>query len=173
MQSLLTLVGNVVNDVVVRETSGGTVANFRMACDNGYLDRRTKQWVERTTYLTISAWRALGDNVATSVRKGQPVVVVGRPRQREFERDGQRVTVIEVDADLVGHDLGRGSAQFVRTPRGPQTADLAREAALEAGAGSVSGAPATYVTDGTGWAVPGLTAGAEAGPVEAAGEPAA
>ena len=78
MQPSVTLTGNVVNDVVLRQTSGGPVANFRMACDNGYRDRRSGQWIERTVYLGVSAWRCLAENVATSVVRGQPVVVVGR-----------------------------------------------------------------------------------------------
>jgi single-strand DNA-binding protein len=154
MQSSVILTGNVVNDVSLRQTPGGTVANFRMATNDGYFDRRTQKWVDRTTYLNVSAWRGLGENVALSLFRGQPVVVCGRLRQREFEREGQKVTVIDVDADVVGHDLTRGTASFRRTPKGPQTADLAREEALLGEQPSAS--LATFVTDGTGWAVPGL-----------------
>lgn len=124
MQSMVTLVGNLVTDVVVRQTSGGLVANFRLAVNNGYFDKRTQQYVDRTTYLGVSAWRQLGENVASSLYKGQPVVVVGRLRQRDFEREGQRITVIEVDADVVGHDLSKGSSAFVRSARGPQTSEV-------------------------------------------------
>jgi single-strand DNA-binding protein len=130
MQTSVTLVGNVVNDVVLRQTSGGTVANFRLAATNGYTDKRTGQFVERTTFLNVSAWRQFAENVAASVFRGQPVVVVGRLRQREFERDGQKITVVEVDADFVGHDLSRGVAQFARNRRGPQTAELAAAAVV-------------------------------------------
>jgi single-strand DNA-binding protein len=77
-------------------------------------------------YLNVSAWRNLGEHVAASLAKGQPVIVVGRLRQREFDdKDGQHHTVVEVDADTVGHDLARGRATFVRRPRGPQTAEIA------------------------------------------------
>ena len=159
MQSLVTLTGNVVNDVTLRQTSGGPVANFRMACDNGYRDRKTGLWVDRSIYLQVSAWRVLGENVATSVFRGQPVVVVGRLKQRDYERDGQKVTVIELDAERVCHDLKYGTGRFARTPKGPQTADLVREVDL-VGDPAMSGAP-TYVTDGSGWGGPGLAAVAE------------
>ena len=174
MQSTVTLVGNVVTDVTLRQTASGPVAGFRLASTNGYTDRRTQQWVERTTYLSVSAWRALGEHVAESVHKGQPVVVVGRLRQRDFERDGQRVTVVEVDADLVGHDLSRGTAAFVRARRGPQTADLAREALRMTGAAGPDdrGLPAGV---DPGWAVPGLPVVADPVPglTVVASEPAA
>jgi single-strand DNA-binding protein len=81
MQSTLTLVGNLVSDVTVRDTGRGVVASFRVAASNGWRDR-TGAWVDRTTYLTVAAWRDLGENVAASLAKGQPVVVVGKPRQR-------------------------------------------------------------------------------------------
>ena len=164
MQSTVTLVGNVVSDVTLRQTSGGTVANFRIAADNGYFDRRTQQWVEKTTYLSVSAWRALGENVARSLAKGQPVVVVGKPRQREFDRDGQRQTVVEIDADLVGHDLNRGSSAFERTRRGPQTSELLREVEAAASHRRVE-VPDTLPAD---WAVPGVTSGPDVGTAPAA-----
>jgi single-strand DNA-binding protein len=156
MQSTVTLLGNLVDDVVVRQTSGGPVASFRMAVSNGYFDKRTMRYVERTTFLNVSAWRRLGENVAASVHRGQPVVVVGRLRQRDYERDGRQVTVVEVDADLVCHDLSKGSAVFARNPRGPQTADVS------AGAGSMSTLPhmpehrPPVGADPREWSLPGL-----------------
>lgn len=163
MQSTVTLVGNVVSDVRVRDTGNGVVAGFRIAADNGYYDRRQQQWVDRTTYVSVSAWRALGENVAQSLFKGQPVVVVGKPRQREFERDGQQVTVIEVDADLVAHDLNRGVASFQRARRGPQTSDLLRE--VEAAATGRVEVPDTLPAE---WGVPGVDRAPDVGEQPAA-----
>lgn len=179
MQSTVTLVGNVVTDVTLRHTSAGAVASFRLAARNGHTDRRTQQWVERSTYLQVSAWRALGEHVAESVHKGQPVVVVGRLRLHEYEKDGQRVREIEIDAELVGHDLAHGTAEFVRARRGPQTADLAREAVVARELSGDGDTRATFVTDGAGWAVPGLSVVTAAEPTDAeptddpAGHPAA
>jgi single-strand DNA-binding protein len=179
MQTTVTLVGNVVNDPSLRYVAGAAVTNFRMAAQNGFTDKRTGQYVERAAFISVAAWRVLGENVATSVHRGQPVVVIGKLRQREFEREGQKVTVIEVDADFVGHDLTRGTASFVRTRRGPQTADLARAAA---GLGDPTADPggATPRTDTAGWAVPGLPTsgpgpapGAEEVPADVAAESAA
>ena len=57
MQSSVTLTGNVVNDVTLRHTSGGPVANFRMACDNGYRDRKSGLWAVSYTHLTLPTKR--------------------------------------------------------------------------------------------------------------------
>ena len=149
--SSVTLFGNLVDDVRLRDTGAGVVAHFRIAVSNGFFDKRAQAWVDRTTYLNVSAWRQFGENLAASLCKGQPVVVVGKLRQREFERDGQKVTTYEVDADVVGHDLSRGSAVFVRNPRGPQTSDLGR----------VESDPAGLTDDSPAeWAVPGLVGAA-------------
>jgi single-strand DNA-binding protein len=126
VRSTVTLSGNVVTDVALRATSAGPVANFRMAVTESWWDKRTERWAERVTYLQVSAWRQLAEHVADSVAKGQPVVVVGRLRQREYDdKDGVHRSVIEVDADIIGHDLSRGRADFTRRPRGPQTTEIA------------------------------------------------
>ncbi len=164
MQSSVTLIGNVVSDVRVRETGNGTVASFRIAADNSYFDRRADRWVERSSFFWVSAWRGLAENVAASVAKGQPVLVVGRPKQREYERDGQPVTAIEIDADLVGHNLARGRASFERVRRGLQTAALLHEVEAAEVAAAVA-VPDTLPTD---WAVPGVDRSPGAGSPPAA-----
>jgi single-strand DNA-binding protein len=163
MQSTVTLFGNLVDDVRLRETATTRVASFRIAMNDRWFDKRVERWAERTTYINVSAWRQLAENLAASLHKGQPVVVVGRLRQREFERDGQRITTYEVDADHVGHDLSKGSAVFARNPRGPQTSDVAR---VERAAATPSDPAA-----GTAWSVPGLDDPfAPVGPGSAEGE---
>ena len=151
MQSSVTLVGNVVSDVRLRDTGNGMVASFKIAADNSYFDKRTERWVEKSTFLWVSVWRGLAENVAASLAKGQPVIVIGKPKQREFVRDGQPVTVVEVDAELVGHNLTRGRASFERVRRGPQTSDLLRE--VEAAAAARVEVPDTLPAE---WAVPGV-----------------
>lgn len=127
MRSTLTLSGNLTGDVTLRQTATGSVAKFRMAVDDAWFDKAAGQWRSKTVYLWVSAWRQLGENVAASLALGQPVIVVGKLRQSTYEKDGVTITTVEVEAESVGHDLARGTAAFVRTPRGPQTADLAAE----------------------------------------------
>jgi single-strand DNA-binding protein len=134
LTSSVTLVGNLASDVMLRHTAASVVANFRIAVSDGYFDRKTQAWVDRPpVYLSVSAWRSLGENCAQSLVKGQPVVVVGKLRQREYEKDGRTVVVHEVEAERVGHDLTRGQATFTRNRRGPQTAELAAGPDRESG----------------------------------------
>ncbi|MEW1902902.1 MULTISPECIES: single-stranded DNA-binding protein [unclassified Streptomyces] len=114
----VTLVGNVATAVEYRETVTGGVARFRFAVTARRWDRERNLWSDgNTSFYTVSAWRSLGANLAASVSVGEPLVVHGRLRVREDERDGQRKTFVDVDALAVGHDLTRGTAAFRRAAR--------------------------------------------------------
>ncbi|MFB7611093.1 single-stranded DNA-binding protein [Streptomyces gardneri] len=117
----VTLVGNVATAVEYRETAGGGVARFRFAVTARRRDRETGLWSDgNTSFYTVSAWRSLGANLAASVSVGEPLVVHGRLKVREDERDGQRKTFVDVDALAVGHDLTRGTAAFRRVAKAEQ-----------------------------------------------------
>jgi single-strand DNA-binding protein len=100
--------------------NGASVVSMRVAWTPRYIDRGTGEWVDgNTSYLTVSCWRKLAENVAMCLRKGDPVVVKGRLSVRSFEKDGMPRTEVDVDASSVGHDLSRGVAHFQRTKRAP------------------------------------------------------
>ncbi|GAA4867423.1 single-stranded DNA-binding protein [Kitasatospora terrestris] len=113
-ETLVTMVGNVASTVTYRETPAGVpVANFRMAATERRYDRGRGDWVDGdTTWVTVIAWRWLAANVVSSVNKGDPVVVSGRLRVREWGEEGERRAVVEIDARSVGHDLARGTSAF-------------------------------------------------------------
>ena len=68
-----------------------------------------------TNWLTVQAFRALGLNALASIKKGQPVVVVGKLRVRFWEGEHGRNTALDVAAVSIGHDLALGTACFQRT----------------------------------------------------------
>ncbi|MFF9065095.1 single-stranded DNA-binding protein [Streptomyces sp. NPDC014891] len=114
----VTLVGNVATAVEYRDTATGGVARFRFAVTARRWDRERGLWSDGpTSFYTVSAWRSLGANLAASVSVGEPLVVHGRLRVREDERDGRRTTFVDVAALAVGHDLSRGTAAFRRAAR--------------------------------------------------------
>ncbi|WP_418957108.1 single-stranded DNA-binding protein [Streptomyces tritici] len=117
-ETTVTLVGNVATGVEYRETPMGGVARFRFAVTARRWLREQAAWADGgTSFYTVSAWRALGANLAASVTVGDPLVVHGRLRVREEERDGRRKTFVDVDAVAAGHDLSRGTAAFRRAVR--------------------------------------------------------
>ncbi|WP_329072905.1 single-stranded DNA-binding protein [Streptomyces sp. NBC_01429] len=116
--TVVTVVGNVATGVEFRETATGGVARFRFAVSPRRWDRRRGDWADGpASFYTVWAWRALGANLAASVAVGEPLVVHGRLRVREEEKDGRRWTSVDIDAVAVGHDLTRGTSAFRRATR--------------------------------------------------------
>lgn len=96
--------------------NGVPVVNFRLASTPRWQDA-TGTWKEGTTnWYTVKAYRRLAQNIATSIEKGQPLVVSGRQRISRWNReDGTQGTTVEVDAFGIGHDLNYGTSTFART----------------------------------------------------------
>ena len=117
----ITLNGWVGSDVSLREVGGGQpVANFRVATTSRKL--RNNQWEDgNTTWYSVRAWRRLADNVALSIKRGDPVVVHGRLEADVWTKeDGTTNTQLVITATSVGHDLSRGTAVFTKPVR-PET----------------------------------------------------
>ncbi|MFC8234791.1 single-stranded DNA-binding protein [Streptomyces sp. NPDC057284] len=118
-ETVVTLVGNAATGVEFRETATGGMARFRFAVTARRWDREKQFWTDgHTSFYTVWAWRTLATNLAGSVAVGEPLVVHGRLKVREEERDGQRRTFVDIEALAVGHDLTRGTAAFRRVVRG-------------------------------------------------------
>lgn len=88
-----------VADPELRYANNGTaVASFRVASNSRRKNRQTGQWEDGdTTFLSVSAWGARGENVASQFSKGNRINVVGELKQREYEKDGVKRTVFEVE----------------------------------------------------------------------------
>jgi len=138
--SYITLVGNAVTDVKLRATQGGVAfATFRMASNPRRFDRETARWIDGDPiFVTVVCWRAFAENVAESVTQGDPVVVTGRLRIKEWEKDDKRGNSVEIEATAIGHDLARGRAQFTRVRRDAAERALAAAVLADSSAGTES-----------------------------------
>ena len=88
--------------------NGNSVTNFRVASNSRRKNPQTDQWENGdTTFLSVSAFGGLGENVAARFKKGQRVNITGQLKQREYEKDGQRRTVYEVTANSVAEPVSR------------------------------------------------------------------
>lgn len=115
----VTIVGNLTDDPELRYTpNGAAVAKFRVAVNRRYKDQ-SGEWKDGdTSYFTVNAWRSLGENVAESLTRGANVIVVGRLQQRSWEtQDGEKRTVIEIEADEVGPSLRWATAKVEKQSR--------------------------------------------------------
>lgn len=90
----------------------------------------------------VSAFRALAENVAASLKKGDPVTVTGDLEFRSYEKDGAQHEARRVVAEVVGTDLRFGTTSYERTPKAGPTIDM----------GSPAHVPSEpVVTNGSGW----------------------
>jgi single-strand DNA-binding protein len=115
----VTITGNLTDDPDLRYTPNGTeVANFRLAVTTRIKDGDT--WRDGdTSYFRINVWRQLAEHVADSLAKGDRAVVIGRLRSRSWETpDGERRSVVEVEADEVAPSLRWAIAKPNRTSNG-------------------------------------------------------
>lgn len=122
-ETIITIVGNLTADPELRFTaSGAPVASFTVASTPRTFDRQANEFKDgETLFMRCSAWRQLAENVAESLTKGSRVVVQGRLQQRSFEtREGERRTVVEMQADEVGASLRNATAKITRTSGGGQ-----------------------------------------------------
>ena len=115
--TMLTVVGNLVDDPKLRSTPTGTpVASFRIASTARRYDSTSRQHIDgNRLFLTVTCWQDMASNVAGSLRKGQPVVVYGRLLSREYIKDEQARVTFEMTAEAVGPNLARGRAEFTRS----------------------------------------------------------
>ncbi len=156
-ETVITLVGNLVDDPELRFTpSGAAVASFRVASTPRTYDRQSGEWKDgESLFLTCSVWRQAAENVAESLQKGMRVIVQGRLKQRSYEtREGEKRTVFEVDADEVGPSLRSATAKVAKVQRSGT------------GGGFSGGQPSGGQPAGGGsdpWAAGGAAAGGSAG----------
>jgi len=137
----VTVVGTLVSDMRPRRVGpdGTLVLNFRVACNERRFDSASESWVDgESLYLSASCWRRLAENAASLV-KGDPVIVRGKLRTREWiTEQGERRSVVELEASAIGPDLARCAAT-VRKPR--------REERPRTGDDSGPGSPAEIATE--------------------------
>lgn len=118
MDAYVQLTGNVGGTVEFHNNTV-PVASFRLAHTPRI--RRNGDWVDATTtWITVTCFRALAENVKASLHKGHPVVVAGRLRTNIWTKDGQTYERLTLEATTVGHDLSRGTSTFLRAvPENP------------------------------------------------------
>ena len=116
----LTATGNVASHPRPGVTNAGhSVTSFRLASTPRKFDRARGEWSDGpTTWFSVNCWRSLADHATSSLGIGDPVVVHGRLRVKEWTRnDGTTGTSLELDAQSLGHDLTRGTTMFSRVSK--------------------------------------------------------
>ena len=117
----ITVRGFVATEIKSSTTPGGVAtASFRLGTTSRRFDNETRSWVDaHTNWFTVQGYRQLAGSMGCSIRKGQPVIVVGTLKIQSWERDGRVYHSTIIDAESVGHDLKWGTANFIRSSTKP------------------------------------------------------
>jgi len=139
-EAQLSVVGYVASEPQLSRVGNGIPKlTMKVAWTTRRVEPSTGEWVDgNTSFVRVTCWRRLAENLATCLRKGEPVMLRGRLDVRPFTgKDGVRRISVDVDASYLGYDLTRGVAAFRRVWE--TTGKTAEEAAAENGAAVGSG----------------------------------
>lgn len=116
MTDNITIVGNIASDPRPATTGTGIdVITFRVASDQRRYDKASDKWIDgEPNWYTVSAYRALAVHAATSLHKGDRVIVHGKLRLRPWTDGEKRGTAVEIDAEAMGPDLRWGTTTYTR-----------------------------------------------------------
>ena len=118
-ETYVTVSGNVVGDPVVRATTANVpFVTFRVASNVRRMNFKSGEYADAgTNFVNVTAFRALGVNLANSLKKGEPVIVYGRMRINQWVNGERSGTTVEIDAYNVGHDLTWGQSKFTKVAK--------------------------------------------------------
>jgi single-strand DNA-binding protein len=97
MNPKITIVGRLGKD----PEAIGSGARFTVATKDRVKNDKTGEWEDRdTSWWTIKAWKTLGQQALSSLKKGQEVIVVGTIYQENWkDSNGNARTSYEVNAE--------------------------------------------------------------------------
>jgi single-strand DNA-binding protein len=76
---------------------GVPVLKFRIASGRMYRDK-DGNWKEAVAFIPVTVWREQAERLAEVLHKGSAVFVEGRLQSRSWEVEGQRKSMIEINA---------------------------------------------------------------------------
>lgn len=93
--------GNLANDVTLKDLAGGRkVCTFPLATNRTYVQNGQK--TSEVSFIDVDVWGVVAENCAKYLKKGSPVVVIGRIKQERWEAEnGDKRSRIKVVAATV------------------------------------------------------------------------
>jgi single-strand DNA-binding protein len=116
----ITVVGNLTRDPELRfAPSGMQIVTLGLAVNYRRQNKQTGDWDEETSFMDVTCFGQMAENVAESLTKGSRVMATGRLQVRTYDRrDGGQGTAVEVIADEIGPSLRWATAQIEKANRG-------------------------------------------------------
>lgn len=125
--ALFSVTGYVATQPKKGTTKAGTkTLTFRIGWTPREVSRQTGEWADLpSSFASVTCYRKIAENAASCLRKGDPIVLKGTVRIREYaDQAGTRRNSVDVVADYLGHDLAKGTSNFIKhSQRSQQTAE--------------------------------------------------
>lgn len=103
------LIGNLTKDPEARKTGGGTsVCGFDIAVNRRFKGANGEP-KDEVTFVSCEAWGKTADNVCEYKKKGDPVLIEGRLKLDQWEKDGvkkQKLSVVCETVQFLGSKKG-------------------------------------------------------------------
>lgn len=120
MMNKFIAIGRLGKDPEVRTTAGGkAVANFSLATDSGYGEKKTTQWHR------VVAWEKTAELAGKYLKKGSRVYLEGEVQYGKYEKDG----VTHHTTDIIARNI-----QFLDTKSDTEKSDQSAEVSTGSGA---------------------------------------
>ena len=98
--------------------SGTSVANLRIATTEGYKDKQSNEWQERTEWHRVALFDRLAEVAGEYLRKGSQVYIEGRLRTRKWQdkqgNDRYSTEIIASDMQMLGSRSGGAAGAEAR-----------------------------------------------------------
>jgi single-strand DNA-binding protein len=129
MSNAITIVGNLASDPEFAMTTNGKARCSFKVLTSKSRKNEAGQWENiDTTGWTCTAWEQTAENINTSLKKGDPVIVIGNAAYRSWEdKEGKPNGRIEVQVQEVALSLKRFSASSNRIARSTPSAPSATQ----------------------------------------------
>jgi single-strand DNA-binding protein len=108
------LLGNITRDFEVKYLQSGTaVTEIGLAVNDKYKNQ-SGEWVEEVTFVDVTLWGRTAEIAGEYLSKGSPVLIEGRLKLHQWEKDGQKQSKLRVTCDrlqMLPKGGGRGGNQ--------------------------------------------------------------
>ena len=92
------IIGRITKDVEVRKTSTNkSVSSFSIAVDN----LATKDGEKTTSFFNCNAWNNVAETLSKYTRKGDRIAISGSLIQRNYEKNGEKISVVEINVNSI------------------------------------------------------------------------
>jgi single-strand DNA-binding protein len=100
------LLGNLTRDPEIKYTNEGiAITEMGLAVNKKWIDRNGKE-SESVDFFNVTCWNGLAENCASTLKKGDRVLVSGHVNLRSWEnKEGKKFNIISITADVVAVSL--------------------------------------------------------------------